>query len=451
MRKVFGISLTSSLVAAFVAGALLVVPGGFSLTGDAGLAFAQQKKAKPAPVRKTRRIKTLSIQVNRKLEAAQVAVDEKDYTEAFDILSALQRKKINSYESAMVWYFFGFLYYEQDDYPKAIQAYEQVLQEKGLPLNFEDSIRFTVAQLYFAEENYRKSLQLLDEWLIYQENPPVQAFMFKGQAHYALEDYRNAVAPILTAIGMRKAAGVVVRENTYLLLRSLYFELEDLQKVKDILEILILNYPPKADYWLQLSAIHSELREEDSQLATMEVAYKQGFFGKENHYVNLAQLYLYNLVPIKAARVFEDGFGKKVVKENKKNLEIYSQALMLAREFKESIVPLERAAKLSDDGDLYLRLAQVQIEIDDHAAAVKAIQAALKKGDLDRPDQASMLLGTSYFNLDRLQDAINAFRAAAKDKRSRKQANTWIEYLRKEMKRRKQLAAALQPIRRSSR
>lgn len=427
-----------------------MVPGDLGLGPHSGKAYAQTcTTGKLVPKRKRRSAPTISIQVNKRLEAVQVAFEEKNYPQASELLNALARKKINDYEMAMVSYFRGLLYYEQDNFAQAIRSYEAVLTSDRLPYSFYDSVKFTIAQLYFAEENYRKSIQLLDEWLVYQCNPPTSSYMFKGQAFYALEEYRNAAEQILIAMEMNKAAGVPVRENTYLLLRSIYFELNDLLKVKEVLEILIINFPPKANYWLQLSAIFSELKEERNQLATMEVAYKQGFLGKESHFVNLAQLYLYNDVPIKAAKVLEDGFEQKIVEENKKNLETYSQSLMVAREYKRALDPLARAAKLSDDGKLYIRLAQVNIELDKHADAIKAIQAGLKKGELDREDRAQTLLGMSYFNVDKLEEAIKAFRAAAKDKRSRKAATQWINFLRKEIDRRRKLAAALKPMKRT--
>ncbi len=450
MKHLFGTSARLSVAVAIVAGVGLLIPGDLGLGGHSGMAYAQTcTTGKQVPKRKKRNAPTLSIQVNKRLEAVQVAFEEKNYPQASQLLDALARKKINDYEMAMVSYFRGLLYYEQENFAQAIRSYEAVIANDRLPYGFADSVKFTIAQLYFAEENYRKSIQLLDEWLVYKCNPPASSYMFKGQAFYALEEYRSAVVQILIAMEMKKAAGVSVRENTYLLLRSIYFELADLPKVKEVLEILIVNFPPKATYWLQLSAIYSELKEERNQLATMEVAYKQGFFDKESYFVNLAQLYLYNEVPIKAVKVLEDGFKQKIIEENEKNLETYSQSLMVAREFKRAVDPLARAAKLSDDGELYIRLAQVNIELDRHADAIKAIQAGLKKGELDREDRAQTLLGMSYYNIDKLQDATKAFRAAAKDKRSRKAATQWINFLRKEIDRRRKLANALKPTRRT--
>jgi tetratricopeptide (TPR) repeat protein len=439
--------------AAVVAGAGLLIPGNFGLGGHSGNAYAQASSqptsARQVPKRKRRPAPTLSISVNRRLEEVQLAFDEKNFAKASELLNEIARRRISDYEMAMVFYFRGLLYYEQENFAQAIRSYETVLSNDSLPWSFYDSVIFMVAQLQFAEENYRKSIQLFDQWLVYQVNPPASAFMFKGQAYYGLEDYRSAVGQILIAMEMRKAAGTPVRENTYLLLRSIYFELNDLPKVKEVLETLILNFPPKADYWLQLSAIYSELKEERNQLAAMEVAYKQGYFDRESHFVNLAQLYLYNDVPIKAVIVLEEGFDKKIVKQNEKNLETFSQSLMLAREYKRSLAPLERAAKLSEEGKLYIRLAQVNIELDKHAEAIKAIEAGLKKGDLNRPDTAQTLLGMSYYNIDKLPEAIKAFRAAAKDKRSRKAATQWVNFLRKEIDRRQKLARALRPIKRT--
>ena len=450
MKNRIRVSARIFSAAAVIAGIGLLIPGDLGLGGHSGLAHAFTcKSGMHIPDRERRRAQTISIQTNKKLERVQVAFEEKNYAEAAKIIGDLKRRRISEYELAMVAYFEGALFYEQENLAGAIRAYELVLATPNLSWNFHDSVKFTIAQLNFAVENYRKSIQLLNEWLVYKCDPPISAFMFKGQAFYALEEYRNSLKQILIAKDMNTAAGHPTKENTYLLLRSIYFELKDLPNVRNVLEKLIINFPSKAEYWLQLSAIYSELREEKNQLAAMEVAYQQGYFAKETHYVNLAQLYLYNEVPIKAVKVLEDGFKQKIVEENKRNLETYSQSLMMAKEFKRAVDPLARAAKLSDNGELYIRLAQVNIELDKHADAIKAIQAGLKKGKLDRSDRAQTLLGMSYYNVDKLEDATKAFREAAKDKRSRKAATQWINYLRKESDRRRKLANALKPIRRT--
>ena len=452
MKNRIGVSAKIFSIAAVVAGISLLIPGELGLGGPSGSAHAFTcKSGKQMPDRKRKTAKTVSIQINKKFELFQVAYEEKNYVGAASILSDLKkRRSITSYELALVAFYEGLIHYEQGNIGQAIRAYERVLANPDLSWNFYDNVKFSIAQLNFADEHYRKAIQLIDEWLVYKCDPPVSVYMLKGQGYYALQDYRNALGQIKIAMEMDTLAGRPIKENTYLLMRSAYFELNDLPNVRNVLETLILKFPPKAQYWIQLSAIYSELKQEKNQLAAMEVAYRQGFFDKETHFINLAQLYLYNEVPIKAVKVMEDGFDKKVIKENEKNFDTYSQSLMMAREYKRSIVPLENAAKLSDDGELYIRLAQVNIQLDDHENAIDAIEAALKKGGLKRPGLAQILLGMSYYNIDQLGEATKSFRKAAKDKDHRKTATQWINYLRKESDRRRKLENALRPLNRAT-
>ena len=56
----------------------------------------------------------------------------------------------------------------------------------------------------------------------------------------------------------------------------------------------------------------------------------------------------------------------------------------------------------------------------------------------------------SYYNIDQLGEATKSFRKAAKDKDHRKTATQWINYLRKEIDRRRKLEIALRPLNRAT-
>ena len=406
-----------------------------------GAAFSQEEAA--APERKTRRTPTMRQAAFRKLEKAQIATDEGRNQDALEELEDLRTmRNTNSYELAMMWNLKAAILYGMEDIPGAINGFEQVLLQEDLPLGFEDNIRYQLAQLHFMQEDYQKTLDLLEQWLKFQPNPPVSAYNFKGQAHYALNQYQEALVPFLKAVEVTETKGEKIPESLYLFLRVIYFELKNYPKVRDYLELL-LKYYPKASYWLQLASIYSEMDMEAEQLASMEVAYKQGFLDKDNYLTNMAQLYLYNEVPIKAAWVMEKGYEDGFFEEVKSsNYETFSQAYILAKEFEKAISPLEKAAEMSDDGKLYVRLASVYLELDDSPSAIEATKDALKKGDLDREDQAYLSLGMAYYNNDQLSEARDAFREARKDKRSRKVAANWIKFLTGEMDRRKALLAA---------
>jgi tetratricopeptide (TPR) repeat protein len=425
-----------------IAGAALAALPGLNFKPAGNQAFAQQEQA-AVPERTTRRTPAMREPTFRRLERAQIAIDEKNYPDALEALQDLQGMRgLNSYERAMLWNYYALYYFELDDMVGAIDAYRRVLQEEGISLRLEDTIRYSIAQLYFANEQYEESLQELTEWFVYQPDPSYQAYMFLGQLLYVMRRYDDALQPILTAIDKAKAEGVADRENWHQLLLTIYFEKEDMQNVKLVLEYLIIHFS-KPLYWLQLAAVYGELEEEQNQLAAMEVAYEQDIFEKESHWVNLAQLYRYNEVPIKAAQVMLDGFASGAVEETEKNLELLANALIDAKEFDDAVEPLSRAAEMSEDGELSIRLGQVHIERDKWDEAIVAIRQGIRKGDLRREDQAYLVLGSAYFNNDQLSEARQAFTQSRRDRRSRTQSSQWIQFLDGEIDRRRRLAEAM--------
>jgi tetratricopeptide (TPR) repeat protein len=113
-----------------------------------------------------------------------------------------------------------------------------------------------------------------------------------------------------------------------------------------------------------------------------------------------------------------------------------SQAWYQAREDQKAIPPLERAAKLTDDGALYVRLGQAHINLEQWAEASAALQKGIKLGGLKRNDTANIMLGMALFNQKRLEQARRAFSKAASDNRSKRAATQWIAYVDSEIKRR---------------
>ena len=67
----------------------------------------------------------------------------------------------------------------------------------------------------------------------------------------------------------------------------------------------------------------------------------------------------------------------------------------------------------------------------------------MKKGGLKRPDQANIMLGMALFELQNFDGAKSAFKVASEDKRSRKAAEQWLDYVNNEQSRKQQLEESL--------
>jgi tetratricopeptide (TPR) repeat protein len=395
-----------------------------------GPASAQEQKE-----RETKQTVAMSQQVYEKLSEIQVAVEAKDYATANSLLQTMRaNEKLSPYERAQVWNLTGYSAYLQENYKEAINAYEQVLIQPELPEALTLTTLKTMAQLQFTVEDYPKALETVRRLMKAVPEPSADVYMLEGQALFQMNRYEEALKPIKTAVDMFRSQGEVPKENWLLLLRVCYFELKDYKNMLEVVKELV-QYYPKDTYILTLAGVYSELGDTKKQLALTEVLYEKGLLNTNGHITNLANLYLLHGLPYKAAEVLDKGMKAKIVEENDRNLRLMSQAYYQAREDELAIPPMARAAQMTKDGDLYIRLAQAHINLEQWDDAVSAVNSALGAGGLKRTDQAYIMMGMAYFNQKRLEQARDAFQKASRDQRSAKAAEQWIAYVDSEVRR----------------
>jgi tetratricopeptide (TPR) repeat protein len=414
----------SKLIVAILAGAMIL--------GATGTALAQDNKE----TKKTKETVAMSQQVYEKLTEIQELIEGKDYASAQKMIDDVKvRKGLSDYERAQIWNISGYSYYLQERYADAINSYDQVLAQPDLPEALLLSTLKTKAQLHFTQDDYESALRVVRELMAVIEEPSADVLMIEGQALFQLGRYDEALVPIKSAIDMYREQGQKPRENWLLLLRVIYFEQKDYESMIGVVKELIAYYP-KDTYILTLAGIYSELGDTKKQLALTEVLYEKSLLNTTSHITNLANLYLLHGLPYKAAVVLEREMGEKIVESNERNLRLLSQAWYQAREDEKAIPPLERAAAISEDGELYVRLAQAHINLENWADASAAVQKGIKLGGLKRDDTANIMLGMALFNQKRLEQARRAFEKAARDNRSKRAATQWIAYVDSEIKRR---------------
>jgi len=410
---------------------LRAVVAGLLLAGTTAVTWAQDGSE-----RKTKETVAMSQQVYEKLAEVQEMIENKDYATAQRAIDDLRgRKGLTDYERAQIWNISGYSFYLQENYAEAIRAYDQVLAQPDLPEALLLSTLKTKAQLHFTEEDYEAALVVVRQLLAAIPEPSADVLMIEGQALFQLARYDEALVPIKTAIDMYRDQGQTPRENWLLLLRVIYFEKKEYELMIDVVKELIAYYP-KDTYVLTLAGIYSELGDTKMQLALTEVLYEQGLLNTGSHITNLANLYLLHGLPYKAGKLLEKEMDENIVESNERNLRLLSQAWYQAREDEKAIPPLERAAELSDDGELYVRLAQAHLNLEHWPEAAEAVQKGIQMGGLKRNDTANIMLGMALFNQKRLEQARRAFERAASDSRSQKAAQQWIAYVESELKRR---------------
>ena len=429
-----------------------------------------QTDKKPIKYKKARALQSSTAKKMAKVYEALEVVDEKgepapDMQIVLSILTELRNDMANlkSYDRSVMWNAWAFVYFQDGDYPKAMDAYSRLINEPEVTIGLRVQALLSLAQLNLLQENYAKGIELILQWMSEVETVTAQSYSLLGQAYYQTGNFKKALSSMETAVTMAEEEGYKPRENWYVIMAASIGEMkeeigekESLLRQIDIYEILV-NLFPKKQYFIQLGGGYGQLGRERDYMITLKAAYQKDFLNRESEYLALTQLLLLNQNPYWAAEVFENGQKKMitivdekteeekivpVVKDTEKNLKLLADAWRMAQEIDRAIPILEKAAKMSKDGESYVLLGNLYLSEDRLEEAASAINKGLEKGKIKKLSPVYLTLGQVYFELQEFENAKKNFRIAArdKDKKIKQQANNWIKYTENEEIRVKNLA-----------
>lgn len=397
---------------------------------------------------KTKQAQAVSKEFYDQIQKAQELIDADDPRGALSILDRLKtRKGITEYELQQCLNYIGFVKYNLEDIDGAMAAYREMIAIPSIEPQIKKSTIYTMAQLSTMQERYEQALGLLEEYFGMEPNPAPDNYILYAQNLYQVERYKDMIKPIETAIAEAERRENEIKEDWYVLLNFAYFQEENYAKVRDIQKILLVNWPKKR-YWFSLAGAYTELGEEENLIAAYDAAYTQGMFEKESEFVTMAQLYMQAEVPYKAGKLLDEQMQAGTVAKDDKNYRLLSQAWTLASEDERSIPALQQAARLSDEGEVDLRLGNAHLNLGQYEECVAAIRSGLQKGGIKSPDNAQISLGMCLYNLKEYDNAIAAFREASKTQRSARISRQWINVIESDVERNRQISLAENAARR---
>ncbi|MGQ9427160.1 tetratricopeptide repeat protein [Gilvimarinus sp. F26214L] len=439
----------TSIARSLVTGALFAVPAfllvpidSVSVSGQGvQVSWAQaQAQDDDKPKRRTRRAMAISESVNKRLARVSELLNPEEEGAKPDLQGALREAQAidssrwNEYEQAQLWNMMGGIYVQLEQYEKAIEYYERYVQTESVPEANMLNVSYYLAQLYLATENYDNAIRLLEQYIARSEIVGADHYYKLGQAYYMAENLDKSLPNIDKAVQMYEDSDRIPPEGLYQYQMSLYHGKENYPKVISVLEKLVRHYP-KLNHWRTLASVYGVSGRPLDQLHAYDTIYQMDGLQEEKELRLLASLYLEQEYPYKGAKILDKGVEEGKVEKTSKNLELLAGAWSLAKEMDKSIPVLAEAASKSDDGELFARLSQLYLSIDDYQKAVDAGREALNKKGLKKPANVHLYMGMSLFNLEKYEDALKSFREARKDKSVAQQANTWIRLVESEQAR----------------
>ncbi|HEX7043679.1 MAG TPA: tetratricopeptide repeat protein [Burkholderiales bacterium] len=367
-------------------------------------------------------------QTGRILNEAIELLNMDDYAGARAALQDLRIDRLSPYERSRVEQILSNLDYAEEKYDSAREHLRLALESGGLNEQEASQVRFQIAQLFVAEERWAEAAESLEEWFATAQNPNSAAYYLLAVSYYQLNDLDRAFPAAQKAVELADQPQASWVE----LLVAIYIDRDEYEEALPYVERLVELQPKNKQHWLRLSSFYQEVERFGDALASIQIPYNAGMLSEDSEYMRLADLLMFNEIPYRAATVLEKGLEEGVVNEDADAYEKLANSWIAARDFDRAIPPLERAAQLSDDGDLYVRLAEVHVQREDWQAAAAALENGLEKGGLSDEGDAQILMGVALYSDGRPQEALEWFQRARRSDAHRDVANQYIKLIESE-------------------
>lgn len=383
------------------------------------------------------RQQSLNPAVAQDLLSAYELIEADDHAAALEELNELMDRRGDSmqpFDRASVLQIRGTAYVNLDDYDRALSDFEAAIATRALPVDQENRLRFNMAQLNFVLERYADAIELFETWMAQGDVEITDTTYFMlAAAHYNLEEYREAIEPIQSAIEISEEP----EKRYYDLNNVIYSNLEMSAERTRLLERMVTIWPNELTYWRQLTALYLDQGEEMKSFGALETAYVGGLIESGDDIILLAQYYSTYENPHRGAQLIEEEMEAGRIERNVENLELLSQLWSQAREHRKAIPVLQEAAEMADTGMLSYRLGQSFLADEQNQRAERAFEDAIEKGGLNDATlaEAWMLLGNARFNQagpgdrDQRMLADQAFARATNFSATRAQASDWRQYI----------------------
>ena len=409
----------SLVVAAFTLGSAIALP-----------AAAQSSAPVVCPGYEKGTTNLVGERVGKKVQKAFEAYNEDLIDDAITILSEIEPKE--DFDKAYVNRFLGNIMATKDGMgPKALELLVSSVETKVLnDLEHSQTLKL-VADLSLQEKEYEQAVEYYQAYLDFtcKEDPEVYTRM--ANAFYELKQYDKLIDPANKAIALYEEPN----KNPYVLKLSSYYERKMYKETVGVAEDIVNTFPEEGKWWVQLGQFYLMIEDYKKSLATLEIAYNQGFLEKPNLLKMLSQLYATNNMPYRSAKVLAENIANGKIEKTADNLASVANSYHQAMEYETAAQYYQQAAEMSSDPEFYRKQGVLLLVAEDYKGAITALSKALERG-VEDPGKVHFSLMEANFYAGDFKQAYEHIKEAKKDKTLRRNANAWEPYIKQKAKNR---------------
>lgn len=389
------------------------------IAADASAAGAEKSEK---PERKTQLVGPT---VGKKVAKAFEAYSADDIPGALAILLEIDASK--KYDKAYVSRFIAIMYAQMgNEEAKAIQYLKAAVEPDILNEADHDQSLKLLADLQMQTKAFEEALVNYQVWMDFTGKSDGDTWTKIANANYMLKRLDKMIVPADNAIA---AYGDKHNKNPYILKITSYYERKKYQEAVKTLETVLQIFPEDKTWWNQLGMFYLLVEDYKKALATLDMAYKQGFLEKESEIKTLASLYSQNDVPYKAAVLLEKHIDSGLVTRDDKNLSSLANAWHAAQHIDKAAKYYGELAKMTNLAKHYSKQGMLLKQDEQFKPAIVALTKALELGAKNQ-GRLHMSIAESHYYLEEYKQAYKAINLAMKDPKTKKSAKGWVDFIK---------------------
>ena len=315
---------------------------------------------------------------------------------------------------------------EAGEYDKAIDYYRTALAADGLSDVANREMLRELAQVYLLSENYAAAADALERALRIKLVPQAGDYLLLAQAYYQLGN----LARVVGALDPIRQQGLKLTLAQRRQALALYYQAGAYQRCEELLLQLLAAEPENPANWHQLASVYLQQNKRKQAMDQLDLAWQKAVPFREQDIQLRADLHAVNGDPYGAAGILEAAIAEKSLQGSAAIYRKLFQHWLQARENDRATAALVQAARLSGDIDLYLYLAQLQMEQEDWQAMQQTMLRACQNRLPDKyVGRANLLLGISQLKLGDRQSARRSFINATLIGGASEKAGKWLDFM----------------------
>lgn len=375
--------------------------------------------------KKKRQTHLVGPSVGKKVGKAFELYSADDIDGALAILLDVRTKK--TYDTAYLSYFIGQMYAAKGKEEKnSIEYLSKAVDADVLNTPDQAGGLKLIADLQLQTQDYANAVKHYQAWMDFTGKEDGNTWFKIAQCYYQLKELGKVIAPANKAIALQKAKP---KQNPYILKIASYHERKMYQKGVNVLEAVVQVFPEEKRWWTQLGMFYMLVENYPKALATLQLAYKQGYLEKASEIKTLANLYQSNEIPYQAALLLEKHIASGLIKRDDQNVSRLANAWHAAQQIDKAAKYYGELAKMTGKAKHYRKTGMLLKQDEQFSKAIVAFKKALDKGEKSK-GRIQMALAESYFYLGKYKKAYAAIKKAMKDPKTRRGAKGWVSFIR---------------------